>query len=123
MIDSLDAILRNDYSHADYMAPPLGSVDFLLLLALVRDKRHGYGIRSDVATLTDGRVLLDAGNLYRSLRRLMEAGLVARADESGRRRYYRLTPRGRRVASAEARRMKDLLSLEPVRKLLSESPS
>lgn len=102
------------------MSSPLGSVDFLILLTLVNDKRHGYGIRADIAEATDGRVLLDAGNLYRSIRRLMEEGLVARADEAGRRRYYRLTAQGLRVAAEEARRMKDLMKLEPMRKLLTE---
>lgn len=103
------------------MSSPLGSVDFLILLALVNDKRHGYGIRGDIEEATEGRVVLDAGNLYRSIRRLMEAGLVARAEETGRRRYYRLTARGRRVAAEEARRIKNLMKLEPMRKLLSET--
>lgn len=103
------------------MSTPLGSLDFLILLSLVNDKRHGYGIRGDIAEATEGKVLVDAGNLYRSIRRLMEAGLVARAEETGRRRYYRLTPKGRRVAVEEARRMKDLMKLEPMRKLLSDA--
>ena len=103
------------------MTSPLGPVDFLILLTLVDTKRHGYGIRRDIQELTESAIVLDAGNLYRSIRRLMEAGLVERSDEDARRRYYRLTPRGRRIAAVEARRMKELLTHDKVRKLLAES--
>ena len=109
---------------------PVKPVDFLILLALVEGERHGYGMLRDIEELTGGDIELDAGNLYRSLRRLLDAKLVQKstrraAPESGdeRRRYYRLTALGRKTAAAEARRMGALLRLKQTRKLLAESGS
>lgn len=112
---------------------PLKPLDFLILASLLRGKRHGYGIRQDIAELTGNEVVVDAGNLYRSIRRLLESGLLTRSDRlvSGaadgagdeRRVYYRLTAEGRRATAAEARRMQGLLGLPSVRKLLVEGRS
>ena len=109
---------------------PLRPIDFLILLVLVEQERHGYGILQDIAALTEGELELDPGNLYRSLRRLMDAELIQKgarraAPESNdeRRRYYRLTALGRRAAAAEAKRMEGLLCLGNTRKLLSDAAS
>lgn len=109
---------------------PLKPVDFLILLVLVEGERHGYGMLRDIAELTEGDVELDPGNLYRSLKRLLEAALIQKsarrpapeADDE-RRQYYRLTAEGKKTAAAEARRMDALLSLSQTRKLLSEAKS
>ena len=109
--------------------PLLGPVDLLVLLALVDRDRHGYGIRQDVLELTGGAVELDAGNLYRSMRRLLARGLVERLpagsdpEADPRRRDYRLTARGREVASAEVARLDRLLRLGAARRLRAESSS
>ncbi len=110
------------------MTRPLKPADFLILLALVDNERHGYGLLQDISAMTDGEVDLDAGNLYRSLRRLMEDGWIEKAErrpapesDDERRRYYRLTETGRRIASTEARRMDGLLRAPAVKRLLSES--
>ncbi len=84
----------------------------------------------DVEETSAGEVKLDAGNLYRTLRRLLAAGLVIRsarrpvpdADDE-RRRYYRLSELGRLVLAAEARRMERLLRLDRVRSIAAEIPS
>lgn len=109
------------------MGQPLRPVDFLVLLMLVDGPRHGYGILLDVESATEGDVRLDAGNLYRALRRFLDRGWVVRsarreAAESGdeRRQYYRLTARGRSVATAEARRIEQLLRLPSTRELLGQ---
>ena len=79
--------------------------------------RHGYAIIKDVAERTDGAERLGAGTLYAILKRLLDDGLVAeveRADadsEDQRRRYYRLTPLGRRVARAEVERLERATAL------------
>jgi DNA-binding PadR family transcriptional regulator len=92
---------------------PLRPVEFDVLLALVEGPRHGYGILLEVARRAE--VQLEPGTLYRALRRMRKAGLVAHAaDPPGqgddeRRRYYRLTALGRRVAAAEAGRMNTLV--------------
>ena len=82
---------------------------FLILTALAGASRHGYGIMTDVAHISDGRVRLRAGTLYAALDRLRLEGLV-RIDreeivDSRLRRYYRLTPDGTRALVAEAARL------------------
>jgi DNA-binding PadR family transcriptional regulator len=97
-------------------ALPLRPTDVLILMMLVRGARHGYGIMRDVAEHTDDAVQLEAGSLYRSLRRLLDEGLVAEAPapadadrDDERRRYYGLTRVGRRALAAEALRMRRLV--------------
>ena len=95
---------------------PLRPVEFYVLLGLVEDDLHGYGIIQRTEQQSDGRIRLDPGTLYRAIRRLREGGLVEHAPrraaedlEDGRqRRYYRLTPTGRDVAEREARRIANL---------------
>ena len=97
------------------MGAPLKPVDVLILMMLVRGTRHGYGIMLDVAEHTEGEIQLEAGSLYRSLRRLLDEGLVTEAaaappaPDDERRRYYGLTPVGRRALAAEALRMRRLV--------------
>jgi DNA-binding PadR family transcriptional regulator len=82
---------------------------FLILTALADGSQHGYGIITEVAQISDGRVRLRAGTLYAALDRLRADGLVAVDGEEvveGRlRRYYRLTPEGTKVLAAEAARL------------------
>lgn len=88
---------------------PLSAVSFEILIALADQERHGYAILRSVEERTGTG--LHAGTLYRTLARLESAGLVEALDErpdpgdDERRRYYRLTSLGRRVAGAEARRL------------------
>jgi DNA-binding PadR family transcriptional regulator len=96
---------------------PLPTAVFHILVALADGDRHGYSIMQDVAVRTDGKVRLSAGTLYSSIRRMLEQGLVEElrdspdpASQDERRRYYRLTRFGRRVAAADARRLSDLLT-------------
>lgn len=104
---------------------PLSSAIFHILLALVEGERHGYGIMQETARLSEGRVNLGPGTLYRSLRRLLEDGLIEESDErpvpeldDERRHYYRLTPLGLRVARAEAQRLAALVQTAPLKHLL-----
>lgn len=87
-------------------------------MALGEADRHGYGIIQDVAERTHGDLRLSAGTLYRSIQRMLEQGLLIETRErpkpdfdDERRRYYRITPLGKMVARAEARRLRDLLNL------------
>jgi DNA-binding PadR family transcriptional regulator len=83
---------------------------FLILTALAAGAQHGYGIMTDVAGISDGRVKLRAGTLYAALDRLTGEGAVDVDREEivdGRlRRYYRLTPAGARLLAAEAERLR-----------------
>ncbi len=95
---------------------PLPTAVFHILIALADRDRHGYSILQDVAARTEGKVQLSAGTLYSSIRRLLEQGLIEELAESPdpsstdeRRRYYRLTRFGKRVASAEVARLTALV--------------
>jgi DNA-binding PadR family transcriptional regulator len=97
---------------------PLPTAAFHILLALADDDRHGYAIIQDVAARTGGDVTLSAGTLYRSVQRMLEQGLIEELSErpapeldDERRRYYRLTSFGRKVAVAETTRLAALLRL------------
>ena len=105
---------------------PLSEVAFEIILALAGGERHGYAIMSDVAERTNGRVKLHPGTLYRALNRMLTGGLVEEIDErpvpeldDERRRYYKLTPLGRRVASAAAVRMADQVAAARSKRLVS----
>ena len=84
-----------------------------MLAALQRAPLHGYGISQAVAARTADRIKLRPGNLYRVLDRMLERGLVevagSRGDGDDRRTDYRITPRGRKTAQAEAQRAKNLV--------------
>src|SRR5262252_10145362 len=95
---------------------PLPVAVFHILIALADRDRHGYSIMQDVASRTEGKVQLSAGTLYSAIRRMLEQGLIEELAESPdpsstdeRRRYYRLTRFGRRVAAAEVERLNALL--------------
>lgn len=96
---------------------PLPAATFHILVALADDERHGYAIMQEVTARTGGELKLSAGTLYRSIQRMLEQGLIAevtarppRLDDE-RRRYYRITTFGRAVATAEARRLAQMLKL------------
>src|SRR5918992_2897678 len=95
---------------------PLTPAVLDIVLALGNDELHGYGIMREVRRRTDGRRRLAPGTLYRSLKQMHERGLVEESEErpdagldDERRRYYRLTELGRRVAAAEVERLEGLV--------------
>ena len=95
---------------------PLQPAVFHILIALADRERHGYSIMQDVAARTAGKVQLSAGTLYSSIRRMLEQGLIEELNRSPdpsstdeRRRYYRLTCFGKRVAAAEVERLTALV--------------
>lgn len=95
---------------------PLKPVDYLVLLVLAGQDRHGYGIVQDIEERSQGQIRLEPGNLYRTIRRLMGQGLLKETErrpapesDDERRRYYCLTPFGLRVAEAETARLKRLV--------------
>jgi DNA-binding PadR family transcriptional regulator len=96
---------------------PLPGDTFDVLVSLADDERHGYAILQDIAARTGGRIRLSPSTLYAVIKRLLEGGLIDELSERPdpehddvRRRYYRLTPLGRRVAKAEAARLERLLA-------------
>ncbi len=102
-------------------ALPLGASTFYILLALAGSERHGYGVMKEVEAHTAGAVKLGPGTLYRIIKQLLADGWIAELDDvsdAERRRYYRLTRRGRAIAIAEAERLDELVSLARERRLL-----
>ena len=87
---------------------PLSAPVFQILLSLAGGELHGYAIIGDIAARTDGEVRLTASTLYAAIRRLVDAGWIeepaerpAAERDDARRRYYRLTPEGRKVLAAQ----------------------
>lgn len=106
---------------------PLTPVAFDIVLALLDGAAHGYAIMQAVEARTGGATSLHAGTLYRALSRLVSAGLIEELAEAPdeapdeRRRYYRVTPLGRRVAAAEARRLESQLGAARAHGLLGKA--
>jgi DNA-binding PadR family transcriptional regulator len=106
---------------------PLTGLAFQLLLALTDGERHGYGILREIEGRTNGLVRLRTGSLYTLLQRLLEEHLIEesstrrKAGDDQRRRYYGLTPLGRAVLTAEARRLEALVADARRKRVLSRS--
>jgi DNA-binding PadR family transcriptional regulator len=101
---------------------PLPSAAFQILLALSTEDLHGYAIMRQVEEQTEGRVRLGPGTLYSSIQTLLEEKLIEEVGlgedtPSERRRYYRLTSAGRKVARSEADRLADVLRVARARKI------
>jgi DNA-binding PadR family transcriptional regulator len=85
-----------------------------ILLALADGPRHGYSIMQEVALRTDGQVRVWPAAMYGTLRELEERDLIAELDkrrtgDDERRRYFELTPLGKRVLSGEVRRLEAIV--------------
>src|SRR5437588_12744285 len=94
----------------------LPSASLHIVLALLEGEKHGYALMGDVERISGGALKMGPGTLYGTIKRLLSDGLIeettGRNDtEPGdeRRRYYRLTAAGARVASAELARLKTLV--------------
>jgi DNA-binding PadR family transcriptional regulator len=95
---------------------PLTAAVLDIMVALGDEELHGYAIMQEVRRRTDGQRRLAPGTLYRSLKQMEQRGWVAQSEErpepsldDERRRYYRLTEFGRRVALAEVERLEGLV--------------
>jgi DNA-binding PadR family transcriptional regulator len=107
---------------------PLRPVEALLLTMLAAGDRHGYGLRQDILDHSGGKLALEAGSLYRHIRRLEDSRLIIEAGappakEDERRIYYRLTPFGRKVLAAEMLRLRSLVRLAERHRVISPARS
>lgn len=106
---------------------PLREPTLFILLALSKERKHGYAILKDVEALSEGRVVLSTGTLYGALARLLEQGVIRKSsDDRGKqsagsksrsgsadvreRKYYELTQFGRRVLAVDINRMGAILA-------------
>ncbi len=104
---------------------PLPRLAFQVLLALAKSDSHGYAIAKEVERNTDGRTKPSTGSLYLSMEKLHAKALIEEserpaANDDARRRYFRITLLGRRVARAETERLLHLVNLARERNLLSD---
>lgn len=104
---------------------PLAPADFQLLLVLTERDAHAYGLSKAVEAGKTG-VRLEIGSLYRRLSRMVAEGLIEETEgvaqpdtPESRRRYYGITKLGRRVARAEAARLRAVLELAESKKLIA----
>ena len=104
---------------------PLPSAAFQILLSLAEEDLHGYAIMRQVAEQTGGGMRLGPGTLYSSIQSLLEEKFIEELEpredsELGqeRRRYYRLTAAGRKLARSEADRLAGFLRVARSRKIL-----
>jgi len=111
-------------SETDSRNAPLSTQVFQILLSLVDDDLHGYAIIQDVAERTGGEVRLTASTLYAAIKRLLDTAWIEecrqrpRANDDARRRYYHLTPLGRRAVRAEALRLERLAAMARAKRLI-----
>jgi len=111
--------------HAAEAPPlPLTAAMFHVLVALADEEKHGYAILKEVEEQTSGEVRLSAGTLYGIIKRLLADGMIVESDarpaprfDDSRRRYYRLTDWGRKVATAEAERLEKMVAIARVKHL------
>ncbi len=104
---------------------PLTGTVFYVLLALADGERYGLGIVQEIERRTGGDVQLGPGTLYNTIKKMLEAGLIAEsagskrpADDDPRRRYYRITAAGRAAVKSEAGRLERLVSAARAKKIL-----
>lgn len=83
---------------------------YYVLLSLLSEPKHGYGIMQEVAGHTGGRVTIGAGTLYALLARFEEERLIAFTGTREGRKYYKLTDEGRRVLQEEYERLRRLVA-------------
>ena len=93
----------------DYL--PLTPALFHVLLSLTDGEKHGYAVIKEIEERTNGAVRLSTGTLYGIVKRLLQDGWIrdSALGSTDRRRAYRLTAFGRRVAEAEADRLRELV--------------
>lgn len=109
---------------------PLSPLEFRILLALRDGSRHGYAIVKDVERRSSGTERIFPANLYRRIRNLLAAGLLAEAapprtprrTDERQRKFFRLTPVGLAVARAEMARLEGLLSEAREKDLVPSTP-
>ncbi len=112
--------MKTDRQHA-----PLTPAVFYILLALAGGERHGYQIMKQVKQDSLDQVTMGTGTLYGSLKRMLADSLIEEADErpdpaldDERRRYYRLTDRGRQALASELQRYDEVVAIARQRRLL-----
>jgi DNA-binding PadR family transcriptional regulator len=100
---------------------------FQILLAMADRDLHGSAIMEEVLLRTDGEIRLWPGALYGALKELSAQGLIVEIDppadaptEGGKRRFYRITGKGRERLAAEVDRMAALVRVARSRNVVGQ---
>jgi DNA-binding PadR family transcriptional regulator len=116
----------NSFPASAEKLPPLTRAQMHILLALAAGERHGYAIMREVETETGGQMKLGPGTLYGAIKTLLGAKFIVETEprvdqemDDERRRYYKLSDLGRRVLTAEMRRLADMVKLGRERRILA----
>ena len=104
---------------------PLTPAVLHILLAVADGDQHGYAIAQGVEEATEGTVRMGPGTLYGSIGRMVASGLLeessrprGRSTDDERRRFYRMTPLGRRVLESETDRLVRVVALARAKNVL-----
>jgi PadR family transcriptional regulator PadR len=92
-----------------------GSAELLVLSLLEDQPRHGYDISKLIQIRSKGALRFHVTSLYPLLHRLEKEGLIdglwVEKAEQRRRRYYKLTPQGRKVLRSKRKSWKDFVAV------------
>jgi len=103
---------------------PLSPLSMAILLALADGALHGYALMQQIEAQTDGALKPGTGSLYAGLQRLLGDGLIREVegapDADRRRRTFGITPLGRELAEAEARRMLRVLDVASEKEIIGD---
>ena len=87
-----------------------GTLDLLILRALITGPNHGLGIARRVEQITQGAFRVNPGSLFPALHRLEQQGWLTaawgRSETNRKAKFYELTPAGRGHADEEVRNWK-----------------
>ena len=99
------------------LTPPI----FYILLSLATKERHGYDIMKQVESDSQRKVKLGAGTLYGAIKRMLEEKLIIEIDTiHARRKYYKLTEKGRSMFSNELQRYSEAVELAKQKNLFAK---
>ena len=97
---------------------------FYILLSLATQARHGYDIMKQVESDSQGSVKLGPGTLYGAIKRMLEEELIAAVEtDEARRKYYKLTEKGKTIFSSELQRYNGAVALAKKRNLFTNPKS
>lgn len=87
---------------------PLTESTAYILLSL-KEPMHGYALMQQVEKISQGTVKLGPGTLYGAFSTLEAEGLIVKKGESGRRKIYQITEKGKAVLKEHILRLEILV--------------
>ena len=101
-----------------------GTLDMLILRALLFGPMHGHGIAHSIESATEDVLRIDHGSLYPALHRLTRRGWITSkwgiSENNRRAKYYRLTASGRKQLTVETTKWEKLS--EAIARVLTSAP-